>query len=383
MAWKEATKVSQRAALIGKWQSGLYGVTELAEEFGVSRPTVYEWTRRYRQSGEAGLEDRPPVPKSCPHRTPAVIAEKIVGAKGQYRHWGPAKLIELLKIEQPSERWPSPSTAGAILEQAGLVRHRRARREGVIRQVRGPLEASRSGEMMTADHKGQFRLGDGRYCFPVTINDPVSRYSYAIGGAMSSSMPQAKPVFEAVFREHGVPEAMGSDNGPPFSCSRALGGLSAMAVWWIKLGITPVRIHPGCPWENGIHERMHRTLKAETTRPPAENQARQQERFDRFRLEFNTVRPHEGIGGRRPVELLEPCRRPYPERLPEIEYPAHYETRSVRTGGRIKWQGELLFVSEALIGERVGLVEIDDGIWSLYFAMIELGRYDERTQEIN
>ena len=383
MPWKEATKVSERAGLIRKWEAGVYSVAELAEEFGVSRPTVYEWTRRYREEGAAGLEDRPPVAKSCPHRTSAAIAETIIAAKRRFPHWGPAKLIDLLEIEQPSIAWPSPSTAGVILDRAGLVRRRRKRRSGVIRQTRGPLAPSASGEMMTADHKGQFRLGDSSYCFPVTINDPVSRFSYAITATRSTSASEAKPVFENVFREHGLPDFIGSDNGTPFSCSYALAGLSAMSVWWIRLGITPIRIRPGCPWENGVHERMHRTLKAETTRPPGANHDAQQRRFDTFREEFNHVRPHDGIDGRRPAELLQPCRRPYPERLPAVEYPAHYETRSVRVRGEIKWQGQFLFLSETLIGERVGLVEIDDGIWSIYFGMIELGRYDERTKKVN
>jgi transposase InsO family protein len=381
MPWRDATKVSERAELIRKWKSGLYAITELAEEFGVSRPTVYEWTGRYEQWGEEGLEDRPSIPKTCPHRTSTEIGEKIIAAKSDHPTWGPGKLIDYLRIEEPSIAWPSASTAGTILDRAGLVRRRRKRRTGVA-QYAQRLVASESGEMMTADHKGQFRLGDSSYCYPVTINDPVSRYSYAITATKSTKYRDARPVFEKVFQTYGVPTRMGSDNGPPFSCSIALAGLSTMAVWWIKLGITPVRIHPGCPWENGIHERLHRTLKAETTRPPGADHAEQQKRFDTFRTEFNDVRPHAGIEGRRPADLLRQCSRPYPERLPAIEYPGHYETRSMRPTGEIRWKGRLLYISEALIGERVGLVEIDDGIWSIYFATIELGRYDERTQEI-
>jgi putative transposase len=381
MPWKEATKVSERMELIEKWKTRLYGMTELAEEFGVSRPTVYEWARRYTEYGEAGLQDRPPVPRSCPHRTAVEIADKIVAAKREHPHWGPAKLITLLGIEQPTIDWPSASTAGAILKAQGLVRPRRKRRTVAGRYARR-LEASESGEMMTVDHKGQFRLGDGSYCFPLTINDPVSRFSYAIAGATSTRTQEARKSFERAFAEYGLPEFIGSDNGTPFSCSRALRGLSVMAVWWIKLGITPVHTHPGCPWENGIHERMHKTLKAETTRPPGANLREQQKRFDTFREEFNTVRPHEALGGRRPAELLLPCRRSYPRRVPQIEYPGHFDVRVVRSGGVIKWQGRMLFVSETLTRERVGLTEIDDGVWSLYFGKIELGRYDQRTRLI-
>jgi len=226
-------------------------------------------------------------------------------------------------------------------------------------------------------------MGNGRYVFPVTINDPVSRYIYAIDGATSTSEREARLCFERVFREHGVPLSIGSDNGGPFSCSRALAGLSRLSAWWIKLGITPVRIHRGCPWENGVHERMHKTLKAETARPPEANMRRQQKRFDEFRSEFNHVRPHDSLDGRRPAERLKRCPKPYPGANPIVEYPGHFETRSVHSGGVIKWEGSLVFLSETLSGERVGLVEIDDGIWSVFFNPIELGRFDQRSRRIN
>lgn len=382
MPWKEATKMSERRELITKWASGLYKVTDLAEEFGVSRPTVYEWIRRYDQGGgESALSDRRSVPGSCPHRTPEVIAKEIVKAKRQHPFWGPAKLINLLRLDHPEIAWPSASTAGAILDREGLVTHRPHRRRGVVLNA-GALKATESGEMMTADHKGQFRLGNTRYTFPVTINDPVSRFIYSIEGKTSTSYREARPAFERVFRQHGVPHFMGSDNGGPFSCSQALAGLSLLSVWWIKLGITPVRIHPGCPWENGVHERMHKTLKAETARPPARNAREQQKRFDSFRTEFNTVRPHDGIGGRRPIELLKRCQRPYPRRLVEHDYAGHYETRSVRPTGEIRWKGGFVFLSQTLAGERVGMVELADGVWGVSFHHIELGRYDERTRHI-
>jgi putative transposase len=188
---------------------------------------------------------------------------------------------------------------------------------------------------------------------------------------------------EAVFREYGVPLFIGSDNGGPFCCSRALAGLSRLSAWWIRLGITPVRIHPGCPWENGIHERMHRTLKAHTTKPPAESMRGQQERFDTFRRVFNHERPHDALEGQVPAQRLKHCMRAYPEKLPPLEYPGHFEKRHVRTSGEIKWQGHRLFVSETLAGEWIGIEELADGVWSLRYAHIELGRYDERTKSIS
>jgi transposase InsO family protein len=381
MPWKEVTKMSERRELIRKWTSGLYKVAELAEEFGVSRPTIYQWIHRFEEEGEAGLIDRPSIPGSCPHRTSEAIAARIVDAKHDHPLWGPSKLIKVLRRADSTVAWPAPSTAGEILERAGLVKPRLKQRRASVLHAQ-TLRANDSGEMMTADHKGQIRLGDKSYTFPVTINDPVSRFIYAIEGKTSTSYQNARPVFERVFREHGVPLFIGSDNGGPFSCSQALAGLSRLAVWWIELGITPVRIHPGCPWENGVHERMHKTLKDETCRPPSENAREQQKRFDTFRVEFNTVRPHDGIDGFAPIERLKRCPRSYSPRSSEVVYPGHYETRVVRPTGEIRWKNSLLFLSQTLTKKRVGLTEIADGVWSVYFNHIELGRYDQRTKRI-
>jgi putative transposase len=378
MPWKEGTRVTERSAMVAKWKSGLYGISELAREFGVSRPTVYLWISR----GEGDLVDRAPLAQSCPHRTDPRIVARIVEAKRAHPRWGPRKLIWLLRNEEPAEAWPAASTAGAILETHGLVKKRLRRRARPGRYWRGPLEADESGEMMTIDHKGHFRLGNGRYCYPLTIADPVSRYIYAIAGSYAASFQTAKPAMEAVFRKYGLPRRIGSDNGGPFCCSRALAGLSRLSVWWIRLGVTPLRIHPGCPWENGIHERMHQTLKGETTRPPAASMAPQQERFDTFREEFNFLRPHEGLDGATPTDRLKPCARAFPRRLPSLEYPAHVETRRVKHTGEIKFQAKRLFLSEALAGEWVGLEEIGDGVWAIQFAHLELARYDERTKSI-
>lgn len=382
MPWTETTKMDERRKLGQKWVSGLYGLSELAEEFGVSRPTAYAWARRFESEGENGLANRPPVPKSCPHRTEPAIQERIVELKLRYPSWGPAKLVTLLKQEEPEVRWPAASTAGRILDDAGLVSKRRHYRRGAVSAYAKRLQAEESGEMMTTDHKGQLRLLNGAYCYPVTIADPVSRYVYAVDGKTSTSTAEARQTFIHVFKEYGMPDSIGSDNGNPFGCPRSLGGLSQLAVWWIELGITPVKIHKGCPWENGVHERMHRTLKAATARPPAETMRRQQRRFDAFREEFNNIRPHEALQGRRPAELLKACRRSYPTRVPPVEYPAHFETRSVRQRGEFKWKGQAVFAGLPFTGKRVGLVEIDDGIWAVHFSTIEIGRLDERRNKI-
>lgn len=382
MPWREASVMDERERMLRKWEFGLYTVAELADEFGISRPTVYKWVERYLESRGGELHDRPPIPKTCPHRTGSSIAARILDAKDKYPLWGPAKLIDFLTLEDPEVEWPAPSTAGRILDQHGLVIKKRRRRNGIARDHVSKIEATESGAMMTTDHKGQIRLQNGQWCHPVTICDPVSKFIYAIDGKRSTSSEEAKSSFEQVFQAYGVPDYMLSDNGNPFCCSRSLGALSKLAVWWVKLGIIPLTIHKGCPWENGSHERMHKDLKAATTRPPGWTMREQQKKFDPFRSEYNNERPHETLNGKRPVDLLKPCKRPFSRKLLPIEYPGHYETRSVLAKGFIKWRGNVVFVGQALVRERVGLVETDDGIWTLFFSKIQLGRYDERTNRI-
>lgn len=379
MPWKEGTKVDERRRMMELWESGLYAKVELAGMFGVSRPTLDLWIGRYEEEGASGLIDRAPMARHCPHRTDEKIVRRIVKAKEAKPRWGPKKLMSWLGKKYPRTEWPAASTAGEILDRHGLVETRRKRRARIVLRRPEQIDPSESGEMMSADHKGQFRLGNGELCYPLTINDPVSRYSYAITALDSTSIAEAQPVFERVFGEYGIPQWMKTDNGGPFCSSLALGGLSRLTVWWIKLGIHPMRIHRGCPWENGAHERGHRTLKAETTRPPAGTRREQQRWFDRFRHEYNHERPHEALGGRAPITALKPCPRPFPSRTPVVEYPGHFEVRSVRSDGRIKFRGGYLFVADALVGERVGLEETDDGIWSVSFSFMELARYDART----
>jgi transposase InsO family protein len=234
----------------------------------------------------------------------------------------------------------------------------------------------------SSDFKGQFRTGDGRLCYPLTVVDGFSRFLLAVVGLDTVSEAQAWPVFERLFREYGLPEAMRTDNGSPFASICALARLSRLSVRWLKLGIRLERIEPGHPEQNGRHERMHRTLKQETARPPAVSRGAQQERFDRFRSIYNEQRPHEGLAQQTPAELYHPSGRPYPEKPPEPEYPGHFEVRWVRPNGGIKWQGEFLFLSQALSGERVGLEESEDGIWSVYFGPTLLARFDERERKL-
>lgn len=371
------TRMEERKRLIQLWESG-WTPTELARKFEVSRPTVYELIERWRSEGQAGLEDRSSRPHSCPGQTESVIVAALLNLKDRYPHWGPEKLVRLLRDEQIEL---SASTARDILQRNGRVQARRARPPRWSPAVSPTIVIPEPGHSMSADHKGQFRLGNGRYCFPLTIADPASRFVFAIEAQTSTSVLPALAVFERVFREWGLPEQMITDNGCPFCTTRAMGGLTELSKTWIKLEIQHVRIVPGRPQQNGIHERMHRTLKQDATQPPEANEKAQQYRFDGFQREFNYVRPHQALGQERPASRVMQYRRPYPNRMPSVEYPSSFEVRKVRENGHIKWQGQELLVSEVLRHEPVGLVRVEDERWRLYFGAVHLASWNERTSK--
>lgn len=380
MPWSETTVTTGRVCFISDLESNLFTMTEVCERHGISRKTGYKWAERFVAEGVDGLKDRSRAPNSCPHRTEERVVEALLKARKEHPRWGPRKLLAVLSRRKPKWRWPAPSTAGDILKRNGLVKPRR-RRQRRQHPGRREVEVHSPNDLWSVDFKGEFRTGDRRYCYPLTVADRCSRYLLGCEGQLSTAHVGARAVFESLFDQYGLPEAILSDNGVPFS-STALCGLSRLSVWWIKLGIEPVLIDRGHPEQNGGHERMHRTLKAETTRPPAAHLGPQQRLFDAFRQEYNEVRPHEALGQRPPAELYQPSPRSYPSRVPEVEYPGHYEVRRVRPDGCIKWQGRMLFVSEVLGREPVGLEEVDDGIWSLHFGPLLLARFDERQRRL-
>ena len=379
MPWRTTTPMSEKLRFIEDLETSLFTMTELCEQYGISRKTGYKWAERYVEEGPGGLEDRSRAPKH-PRRTERRVAEALIELRKTHPSWGPRKLLAVLANRKPTWRLPAPSTAGEILKRAGLVQPRRRRRR---RQYPGrkTIEVTGPNVLWTTDFKGKFLTGDRRYCHPLTVADYSSRYLLRCEGKRSEAGAGAYPVFEDLFRAKGLPEAILSDNGAPFS-SPALAGLSRLSVWWIKLGIQPLLIDPGHPEQNGVHERMHRTLKAETARPPASDLTSQQRCFDAFRECYNHERPHEALGQRPPAEFYQSSARPYPERLPDVEYPGHYEVRRVQKGGDISWQGQRLFVSEVLRGEPVGLEEVDDGVWSLFFSHVFLARFDARERRL-
>lgn len=381
MPWQETRPMDQRLAFVAAHQRGLYDVTTLCARFGVSRKTGYKWIARYAAEGPRGLHDRSHVPHTCPHRIDDTTAALLLATRRRHPDWGPVKLVQYLAPRHPERApWPAVSTVADLLSRHGLVPRRR-RRRAVTHPGSVPIRTTAPNDLWTADFKGQFRTRDGVYCYPLTIADQHTRYLLRVEALPSVRVAGARRVFERVFRDYGLPHAIRTDNGVPFA-NTGLHGLTQLSVWWLRLGITHQRIRPASPQENGAHERMHRTLKAATTRPPRADLARQQRAFQAFCHEYNTERPHAALAGDPPGARYTPSPRPYPAQLPPLEYPGHFTVKRVTNAGTIRFKHRLLFLANALKQHHVGLDESDDGIWSLYLGPVLLGRIDERDMKV-
>ena len=380
MPWSCSSIMDQKTQFISDYLRQTLPFTELCALYHVSRKTGYKWVSRYEGLGASGLEDRPRRPHSSPRQTPAELVASILEARRHHPTWGAKKLLALLRRRQPHQPWPSRSVCSSILSRHGLVHRPRGRRSPGHPGAPPALIAA-PNEVWSADFKGQFKTRDGRYCYPLTVTDNYSRFLLGCRALRSTRVADSQAVFRRLFREYGLPSRIRTDNGVPFA-TVSLARLSRLSAWWVRLGVLPELIEPGCPQQNGRHERMHRTLKAETTRPPASGLRTQQRSFDLFREEYNCERPHEALGMKTPSSLYAPSPRPYPERLPRLEYPAHFETRYVSHNGGIRWRSGWINVSITCAGEYVGLAEIDDGRWDVYFGPLRLGRLLEREMRI-
>jgi transposase InsO family protein len=349
----------------------------LCRSFGISRTTGYHLVHRYFQEGPEGLGSQSRAPRHHPQAVAEEIEEDLVACRAQHATWGPRKLRAALVRREPERPWPAPSTIGELLHRRGLTVPRR-RPRGTAPAPTGLTDPNGPNEVWAADFKGHFALEAGPRCHPLTISDGASRMLLRCQALPREGGEVVKPVFAAAFAEYGLPRILRTDNGAPFA-STGPTGLTRLSAWWIKLGLTPERIAPGHPEQNGRHERMHRTLKKETTQPPQRNLRAQQRAFDRFRQEYNYERPHEALGQKVPAELYSRSPREYPVRLPEVAYPADLVVRRVRNKGHIRWHGQLLFVSEALCGEPVGLEPQDERYWALYYNHLPLLILDDYT----
>jgi transposase InsO family protein len=374
MPWKASSVVEERTRFVMEYERGLHTMAALCRIYGVSRPTGHAWWNRYRERGLDALRDLGRAPQRHPNQTPEPVEQAVLELREDHMTWGPRKLKAVL--QRDGRRWPAASTIGAMVARAGLVSPRRRRRR--VPPYTQPFAAATApNRVWCADFKGWFRTGDGARIDPLTLTDAHSRYLLRCQAVDKTDTARAQAIFEAAFREYGLPEAIRSDNGAPFA-SRAIAGLSRLSVGWMKLGIVPERIQAGHPEQNGRHERMHRTLKQETASPPAAHRRAQQRAFDRFRREYNEQRPHEALGMQTPASLYAPSPRPFPDRVREPEYPSGMEVRRVQRHGQFYWNRGESFISEVLAGERIGLEPVDERYWCVYFADFPIACFDSR-----
>jgi len=385
MPWLETNAMSERARFVIAVREHGMSIAAACREFGVSRPSGYKWLKRYDEGGVAALADQSRAPKSSPQATPEAVIQQVVEAREKHPDWGPKKLRAYLSALDKRTPWPAASTMGDLLTQRGLVEPRTQRRKPPALSTTPLSHADRPNALWSGDFKGQFRLGCGEYCYPLTATDNFSRKIFACEGLTGTEGAGAIPVFDRVFREEGLPEAIRTDNGPPFA-TNSLGGLSELSVWWLKLGIRHERIAPGHPEQNGRHERMHLTLKRATTRPAGFDATEQQARFDQFRREFNDERPHEALNMKTPASVHTRSERSYDGHTPEPEYPNDDVVLRVRSTGQLQFGGDAITVGKPLAGQLLGLLELDDDCWLVNFASVELGifrRGDTRVESLD
>lgn len=380
MPWKESGVLDEKMRFVLDHEKGLWTMTELCWRYGISRESGYENLRRFRQAGVVGLLERSRAPVHHPNQTSSEILEQILALRRQRPTWGPKKLRGYLERKCPQRKWPALSTIGEWLKAEGLVVPRRKRHK-TPPYTQPFISLDGPNQVWCADFKGWFRTRNGERIDPLTVSDAYSRYLLRCQAVDRADTEQVQGILEAAFREYGMPLAMRSDNGAPFA-SRAIAGLSRLAVYLMKLDIVPERIEPGHPEQNGRHERMHRTLQQETAEPAAANRRDQQRAFDRFRREYNQERPHEALGQQTPASHYAASPRTYPARVPIPEYDSSMQVRNIAPHGHFSWQGKEIFLSETLQGERVGLQQTADEHCTIYFARFPIAVLDLRKLEV-
>jgi len=378
--WKETCPMDQRLKFIAAVNKSDLSFAALCREHTISRKTGYKWCARYEALGPRGLEDGDPGKHASPNAIPEVLRDRIREARKEHPTWGPEKLRSWL-LDHGESRVPVASTIGDLLKNRGLIVPRR-RRVRTPPSVEPLAVGSQANEVWCTDFKGHFALGDKTRCHPLTLTDHASRYLFKCEGLAAPTEEGARVHFDRAFREFGLPDRMRSDNGVPFA-STAPGGLSALSVWWIQLGIIPERIEPGQPQQNGRHERMHKTLKAEVASPPCATMIEQQRAFDRFRHIYNDERPHEALGQKPPASRYARSRRAMPSTPRSPEYADSMKTRRLDEAGRLQFAGHKTPVTRLLAGEPVGLDPIDEETWEIFYGPIAIGELRLRNKELS
>lgn len=372
--------MQQRMAFVEEARRRRVPFTSLCALFEISPKTGYKWLNRVNAEGASGLEERSRRPGTNPYAVTDDVVARLVELRTEQPTWGARKMLGWFENNEPWWLMPVASTVTEILKRRGLVRRRRQRRHATTN--RSPLaEATAPNVVWSMDYKGDFKVGDGTRCYPLTVTDAYSRMALCCRGLPSTKLLPTKKWLERMFSEWGLPDRLRSDNGTPFG-TKLLGPISQLSVWLVKLGVRPEYITPGRPDQNGRHERFHRTLKKEACLPPAPTMLAQQRRFDRFLDGYNYDRPHEALGQKTPASVHRPSPRAFPDRLEEPSYPLHYDVRKVTSKGQIKWNAMQHFLTETLAGEHVGIVEVDDGLHEVYFASLLVGRFHRRAPEL-
>lgn len=380
MPWRDIRPMDSKLQFVSLVLESLMTMTDLCSIFNISRKTGYKWLSRYQAEGPEGLRDKTTAPNHIPHKTSKEISDFIVSCRKKHPSWGARKITHQAQHVIPHIDLPSETTINNIIKREGLTSKKRRRRKP-SHPGRPSATAQRSNDIWTTDFKGQFKTKDGLYCYPLTILDEYSRFLIQCQALYSTSYDGVFKVFKRVFSEYGLPNAMKSDNGIPFATT-GLARLSKLSVWWIKLGINPILIQPASPYQNGVHERMHKTLKDETTIPPAGDLKAQQRKFNTWKKEYNFDRPHETLMGKYPSQVYRPSLKKYPSKVPDVDYPDHFEVRFVSANKCFRWKHRAVASSSALVHEYVGLEQVMDGVWAVYFSWKRLGFLDEKKMRI-
>lgn len=381
MPWEETCIMSQRELFIEDWLTHRFSISELCQRYSIARKTGYKWINRFREQGMTGLANLSRARHTHSNQTPDWVVKRILDLKIRYPNWGPVKIHSALYRHNHTQHWPAPSTIGEILKRHNLVRPKR-KRLTTPPQTQPLAHAIEPNDVWSADFKGQFKMGNDRWCYPLTLTDNCSRMLLVCKGLYNTKLPAVQSAYETAFREYGLPRMIRTDNGWPLACV-TLGGLTPLSIWLVRLGIYPERIKAGCPQQNGRHERMHRTLKAEVAKPPKGNLSAQQRALNRFKLQYNEERPHQSLGlGKCPADVYRKSPRPFPNQLPPLEYPSEHEVRKVKCGGYIKLNGQAIYITRRLLGEYVSLEYIDNRCWLLRFGEMRLGIVDEVVRKV-
>jgi putative transposase len=371
MVWLETCGVEERMRFVMAVEEQTDAFAVVCRQFGVSRKTGYKWLERYQSTGFAGLLERSRAPLHRPNTVTDVIADRCLSVRRAHPTWGPIKVKAWLERREPAIDWPATSTIGALFDREGLTVRRRFRRRGPPSSM--PFASCEAAnDVWCIDFKGWFLTADGSTCEPLTLSDAASRYLLRCQSMSCTDTAHVWPVLDAAFREFGLPHRLRSDNGPPFA-SRGAGGLSRLSVKVIKAGVTPERIAPGKPQQNGRLERLHLTLLQDTASPPAHSLREQIGRLHAFQRLYNEERPHAALGNDTPSEHYAPSPRRFDGILREPDYAADLTVRRVRSNGEIKWQGNMIYINGALAGEPIGLAEHAAGGWTAYYGPVALG----------